>query len=248
MLRAGRVLVDGVPVSKASTKVAEQAAITVAAGEHPDYVGRGALKLAGLLADLSAAGAAPVIAGRRCLDAGASTGGFTEVLLQCGAREVLAVDVGHDQLAAPLRADDRVQDLAGTTVRGLAVEAVGGPVELLVADLSFISLQVVLPDLVALVGTGADLVLLAKPQFEVGRERLGSGGVVRQPELRTSAVTSVARAGLELGLRLHAVRTSRWPGPSGNVEYFLWLSSGGLAPEVDDVDGAVRDAVAQGPT
>jgi 23S rRNA (cytidine1920-2'-O)/16S rRNA (cytidine1409-2'-O)-methyltransferase len=254
MIREGRVSVAGRPAAKSATKVGAEVDIDVRPGEHPDYVGRGALKLDGLLDDLASAGDVPRIRGRRCLDAGASTGGFTEVLLARGAREVLAVDVGHDQLAAPLRADPRVRDLPGTSVRGLDATALRGSVELLVADLSFISLQTVLPDLVGLVSPGADLLVLVKPQFEVGRERLGSGGVVRDPGLRMLAVGQVARAGREAGLVVRAVRASRWPGPSGNVEYFCWFTLGDTAVGAigqdlseQDLDAEVRRAVEEGP-
>jgi 23S rRNA (cytidine1920-2'-O)/16S rRNA (cytidine1409-2'-O)-methyltransferase len=242
MVRAGRVSVDGRPASKPALRVASTASIDVVAGADPDWVGRGARKLDGLLDDLAAAGdggprdGGPVVRGRRCLDAGASTGGFTQVLLDRGAREVVAVDVGHDQLAQVLRDDPRVHDRPGTSVRGLAPEDVGGPVDLLVGDLSFISLQVVLADLVRLVRPGGDLLLLVKPQFEVGRRRLGSGGVVRDPGLRAEAVQAVAAAAIALGLAVRAVRASRWPGPSGNVEYFLWLT---LPSESSVVDGTV---------
>ncbi|GAB3595075.1 TlyA family rRNA (cytidine-2'-O)-methyltransferase [Angustibacter peucedani] len=251
MLRDGRVQVDGRPVVKGSRQVEPTSDITVSAGETPDYVGRGALKLAGVLDDLAAAGAAPPVDGRRCLDAGASTGGFTQVLLERGAAEVHAVDVGHDQLAAPLRADPRVHDRSGTTVRGLDPAEVGGAVDLLVADLSFISLQVVMADLVRLVAPGGDLLLMAKPQFEVGRERLGQGGVVRDPALRATAVEAVAQAGLAAGLLVHDVRASRWPGPSGNVEYFVWLSAGERVGRpvlaAADLPAVVRRAVQEGP-
>jgi 23S rRNA (cytidine1920-2'-O)/16S rRNA (cytidine1409-2'-O)-methyltransferase len=256
MVRAGRVSVDGRPANKPSLRVSTSAAIDVEAGADPDWVGRGARKLDSLLDDLGrhpapaekpegreehghsqvAPTAGPQISGRRCLDAGASTGGFTQVLLDHGAREVVALDVGHDQLAQVLRKDARVRDLPGTTVRGLDPETVGGPVDLLVADLSFISLQVVLADLVRLVRPGGDLLLLVKPQFEVGRGRLGSGGVVRDPGLRVEAVQAVAAAALDLGLAVRAVRASRWPGPSGNVEYFLWLT---LPSGLSDQDGTV---------
>jgi 23S rRNA (cytidine1920-2'-O)/16S rRNA (cytidine1409-2'-O)-methyltransferase len=257
MVRAGRVSVDGRPASKPSLRVSITATIDVEAGCDPDWVGRGARKLDSLLEDLgghdrraqepedrtqresnqAAPEAGPQINGRRCLDAGASTGGFTQVLLDRGAREVVAVDVGQEQLADVLRDDPRVRDLPGTTVRGLDPETVGGPVDLLVADLSFISLQVVLPDLVRLVRPGGDLLLLVKPQFEVGRRRLGSGGVVRDTGLRAEAVEAVASAALGLGLVVRAVRASRWPGPSGNVEYFLWLT---LPSEVSDQNGNVE--------
>lgn len=249
--------VDGAPVAKAARAVEAGADIVVRAGERPDYVGRGALKLAGLLDDLQRAPTGhrppPVVLARRCLDAGASTGGFTEVLLMRGAATVYAVDVGHDQLARSLRADPRVVDLAGTTIRGLHADALAGPVDLLVADLSFISLQLVMPDLAGLVSPGGDLLLLVKPQFEVGRNRLGSSGVVRDPGLRAAAVEAVARAGQSAGLRAHDVRASRWPGPSGNVEYFVWLSAprGTLeqvALDPAELPAVVRRAVEEGPT
>ena len=250
LVRAGRVQVDGRLAGKVSQRVSAGSDVVVAAGERPDYVGRGALKLSGFLEDLAAAGAAPVVAGRRALDAGASTGGFTQVLLEHGAAHVVAVDVGHDQLAAPLRADPRVQDRAGVTVRGLSPEQVGGQVELLVADLSFISVTVVLADLVALVRRGGDLLVLVKPQFEVGRERLGAGGVVRDVPRRVDAVLSVVRAAVaDHALAVLAVRASRWPGPSGNVEYFAWLTrpAQDVAPTTADLERMVRQAVEQGP-
>jgi 23S rRNA (cytidine1920-2'-O)/16S rRNA (cytidine1409-2'-O)-methyltransferase len=249
MIRGGRVVVDGREAAKSSAKVGLETSIDVRPGDHPDYVGRGALKLDGVLDDL---GGRPSIEGRRCLDAGASTGGFTEVLLSRGARHVLAVDVGHDQLAPSLVADPRVSDLQGTTVRGLSADELGGPVDVLVADLSFISLQVVMGDLAALVAPGGDLLLLVKPQFEVGRERLGSGGVVRDPALRASALRDVSGAALQAGLLVRALRASRWPGPSGNVEYFVWLSvDDGTPVDVltqDQLAAAAQQAVEEGPS
>ena len=250
LVRAGRVQVDGRPAGKVSQKVTAGSDLVVAAGDRPDYVGRGALKLSGFLEDLAAAGEAPRVRDRRCMDAGASTGGFTQVLLERGAANVVAVDVGHDQLAAPLREDPRVQDRQGVTVRGLRPEQVGGQVELLVADLSFISVTVVLADLVGLVRRGGDLLVLVKPQFEVGRERLGSGGVVRDVPRRVDAVLSVVRAAsADHGLAVRDVRASRWPGPSGNVEYFVWLTrpGEGAAPVAPDLERLVRTAVEQGP-
>lgn len=272
LVRAGRVSVAGRPATRSAQKVTVDTVLVVEPGEQPDYVGRGALKLAGLLDDLAATtgrGTGPVVAGRRCLDAGASTGGFTQVLLERGAAHVVAVDVGHGQLAAVLRDDSRVEDRSGTSVRRLSASDVDGAVDLLVADLSFISLSVVLPDLAGLVLPGGDLLLMVKPQFEVGKARLGSGGVVRDPALRVTAVEQVARSADDLGLHVRAVRASRWPGPSGNVEYFLWLTlpstasvpGGTVAPEpVDDAaDGfppvpradlpaVVRTAVQEGPS
>jgi 23S rRNA (cytidine1920-2'-O)/16S rRNA (cytidine1409-2'-O)-methyltransferase len=181
------------------------------------------------------------VPGRRCLDAGASTGGFTDVLLDRGAAEVVAVDVGYGQLLWRLRADPRVRVHDRTNVRTLTPDAIGGPADLTVADLSFISLRTVLPALVAC--TEGVLLPMVKPQFEVGRERLGAGGVVRDPALRRTALGEVAAAARELGLVLRGAVASPLPGPSGNVEYFLLLARGGA----DVGDAALDRAVAEGP-
>ena len=189
-----------------------------------------------------ASGAGPLtVAGRNALDAGASTGGFTDVLLRAGAAHVVAADVGYGQLAWSLRTDPRVTVLDRVNVRTLAQVT---PVpDLVVADLSFISLTLVLPALVGCATDGADFVLLVKPQFEVGKGRVGAGGVVREPELRAEAVASVARTAAGLGLGVRAVAASPLPGPAGNVEYFVWLRRG--APPLDDED--LRRAIAEGP-
>jgi 23S rRNA (cytidine1920-2'-O)/16S rRNA (cytidine1409-2'-O)-methyltransferase len=177
------------------------------------------------------------VAGRRCLDAGASTGGFTDVLLRRGAREVVAVDVGYGQLVWALRSDPRVIVHDRTNVRTLTAEQIGGPVDLTVADLSFISLGLVLPALIAC--TVTDLVPMVKPQFEVGRHRLGRGGVVREPALRAESVLAVARTARDLGWGTAGVARSPLPGPSGNVEFFLWLRQ-----DAGPADPAVIHAVA----
>jgi 23S rRNA (cytidine1920-2'-O)/16S rRNA (cytidine1409-2'-O)-methyltransferase len=202
------------------------------------WVSRGGHKLAGAL---TAFGYDP--AGRRALDAGASTGGFTDVLLRRGARHVVAVDVGYGQLAWSLRTDDRVTVVDRTNVRSLTPEQVGEPVDLVVADLSFIPLGLVLPSLVACATVTADLLPMVKPQFEVGRERLPSGGVVRDPLLRAEAVRAVAEQAGRLGFGVRGVTASPLPGPSGNVEYFLWLSR--EAPPLEEQ--ALQAAVATGP-
>jgi 23S rRNA (cytidine1920-2'-O)/16S rRNA (cytidine1409-2'-O)-methyltransferase len=254
MVRAGRVEVDGEPAARPSLPVGAGADLQVRAEDQDALVGRGALKLAGALDDLAAGAGAggPKVAGRRCLDAGASTGGFTQVLLARGAAQVVAVDVGRGQLAAQLGRDPRVSDLPGTTVRGLTRQDVGGQVDLLVADLSFISLRLVIDDLTALVRPGGDLLLLVKPQFEVGRERLGRGGVVRDPGLRRAAVEGVARAARLARAGVRRVVASRFPGPGGNVEYFVWCTTGaGLTPDAGlsdlDLPDAIRQAVEEGP-
>jgi 23S rRNA (cytidine1920-2'-O)/16S rRNA (cytidine1409-2'-O)-methyltransferase len=182
-----------------------------------------------------------VVTGRRCLDAGASTGGFTDVLLRAGAAHVVAVDVGYGQLAWPLRTDPRVTVLDRVNVRELTPEQVAPPPELVTADLSFISLTLVLPALVACAAPGADFVLLVKPQFEAGKGNVGAGGVVRDPAQRAAAVRSVAAAAAGLGLGTAGVTASPLPGPAGNVEYFLWLRAGAPPLEDEDLDRAIED-------
>ncbi|WP_436736281.1 TlyA family RNA methyltransferase [Streptomyces sp. BBFR102] len=241
LIAAGRVTVGGATATKPATQVATSAAVVVAADEHdPDYVSRGGHKLAGALEAFVPGGLA--VRGRRALDAGASTGGFTDVLLRAGAAQVVAVDVGYGQLAWSLQSDERVVVKDRTNVRELTLDAIDGePVDLVVGDLSFIPLGLVLPALVACTRPDADLVLMVKPQFEVGRERLGSGGVVRSTQLRAEAVRTVAGHAAELGLGVLGVTASPLPGPSGNVEYFLWLRAGAPALDPADVDRAVRE-------
>ena len=245
LIAAGRVTVAGSAAGKPATQVETSAAIVVAAdadGAADDYASRGAHKLAGALAVFGPRGL--VVEGRRCLDAGASTGGFTDVLLRAGAKQVVAVDVGYGQLAWRLQTDPRVVVVDRTNVRELTLNHIGGQsVELLVGDLSFISLTLVLPALVRCAAPDADFALMVKPQFEVGRERLGSGGVVRDPALHAEAVRTVAAAASAQGLGVLGVTASPLPGPSGNVEYFLWLRAG--ASPLDDTD--LARAVAEGP-
>ncbi|WP_165988687.1 TlyA family RNA methyltransferase [Streptomyces sp. YIM 98790] len=241
LIEGGRVSVDGVTAAKPATQVATGAAVLVREdGGDPGYVSRGGHKLAGALAAFTPRGL--TVAGRRALDAGASTGGFTDVLLRAGAARVIAVDVGYGQLAWSLRADERVVVRDRTNVRDLTPEDLGGePVDLVVGDLSFIPLGLVLPALRRCAAPGADLVLMVKPQFEVGRERLGSGGVVRSPELRAEAVRTVAGQAAGLGLGVLGVTASPLPGPSGNVEYFLWLRAGAPPLDPEEVDRAVTE-------
>jgi len=241
LIAAGRVAVAGQLAAKPASQVAVDAAITVEqASEGPDYVSRGGHKLAGALAVFATHGL--VVAGKRCLDAGASTGGFTDVLLRAGAAHVVAVDVGYGQLAWSLQRDERVTVLDRVNVRNLTPEQVAPPPDLVVADLSFISLTVVLPALAACAAESADFLLMVKPQFEVGKDKAGSG-VVRDPELRAAAVATVASAAAGGGLGVAGITASPLPGPSGNVEYFLWLRRG--AEPLDDA--ALRQAIAAGP-
>lgn len=242
LVSAGQVLIAGRPAVKPATQVDPGAAILVrGADADPGYASRGGHKLAGALEAF--AGAGLEAAGRDCLDAGASTGGFTDVLLRHGAARVVAVDVGYGQLVWRLRQDPRVTVLDRQNVRELVAQVLPFVPELVVGDLSFISLRLVLPALVAVTTPGADLLLLVKPQFEVGKDRLGSGGVVRDPQLRADAVRTVATAAQGLGLGVCGVVASRLPGPSGNVEYFLWLRRGADALD----DGDLARAIAEGP-
>lgn len=220
LIAAGRVAVDGQPVARSAVQVTQERTVTVQPdADDPGYASRAGHKLAGALDALPGID----VAGRRCLDAGASTGGFTDVLLRRGAAHVVAVDVGHDQLVERLRADPRVEVREGVNVRSLARGDIDPAPSLVVADLSFISLTLVLPALAEVATPDADLLLMVKPQFEVGRERLGSGGVVRQPSLWVDAVVGVARAATGLGLGAREVVRSALPGPSGNVEFFVWF-------------------------
>ncbi|MFE7117475.1 TlyA family RNA methyltransferase [Streptomyces sp. NPDC057654] len=243
LIAAGRVTVGGATATKPATQVETGAALVVAKDDDdPEYVSRGGHKLAGALAAFGPLGL--TAEGRRALDAGASTGGFTDVLLRAGAARVVAVDVGYGQLAWSLQSDERVTVKDRTNVRELTLEHIDGePVDVVVGDLSFIPLGLVLPALVRCAAPGADLVLMVKPQFEVGKERLGSGGVVRSAKLRAEAVRAVGERAAALGLGVLGVTASPLPGPSGNVEYFLWLRAG--APELDPAD--VDRAVAEGP-
>jgi 23S rRNA (cytidine1920-2'-O)/16S rRNA (cytidine1409-2'-O)-methyltransferase len=213
---AGRVLVGGAPASKPAHLVDPGQAVEVV-GPGPRFVGRGGEKLDAALERFSVP-----VAGRRALDAGASTGGFTDCLLQRGAAEVVAVDVGYGQLHERLRADPRVDVGERTNVRGLDRDAIGGPVDLVVADLSFISLRTVLPALVPLVEPGGDLVLLVKPQFEAGRREAARGsGVIRDPEVWRRVVDEVASAAAEQGADRMDEMASPLTGADGNVEFLL---------------------------
>lgn len=246
LIDQGRVLLDGSVATKAATQLDPARAVRLL--EPPEgteeYVSRGGHKLAGALDGLGAA--APQVTGRRVLDAGASTGGFTDVLLRRGAAHVVAADVGYGQLDWSLRTDDRVTVLDRTNVRTLQAEAVAPAPALVVGDLSFISLRLVLPALVAAAADDADLLLMVKPQFEVGKERLGAGGVVRDIALHADAIRTVAATGAELGRGVRAVIASPLPGPRGNVEYFVHLQRDGTTNQ-ESIEQMIADAIAAGP-
>jgi 23S rRNA (cytidine1920-2'-O)/16S rRNA (cytidine1409-2'-O)-methyltransferase len=217
------VLVDDVPIEKPGTRVLDRAAIRVRGEERP-FVSRGGEKLAGALEDL---GIDP--SGYSCLDLGASTGGFTDCLLRAGAGRVVAVDVGYGQLDLKLRDDPRVLVLERTNARQLEASAVPGPIDLVTIDVSFISTTMLLPRLPE-VAPGADVLVMVKPQFEVGREQVGKGGVVRDEALRAAAADRVRGCAESLGYRLEGQADSRLPGPKGNREIFLWLRAGSPPP------------------
>ncbi|MET1004582.1 MAG: TlyA family RNA methyltransferase [Propionibacteriaceae bacterium] len=213
LIDAGRVRLNGKVADKAAARVTADDTLR---SESDGYVSRAAHKLSGALTDLGLRPAG------RALDAGASTGGFTQVLLERGCDPVYAVDVGTDQLAAELREDPRVVVWEQTNLRDLELRHVGGrPVDLVVADVSFISLVLLVPRLVAVTRPDGRLLLMVKPQFEVGRARLGKGGVVRSAELRRRAVDGVVAEAARYGWSAEQVVASRLPGPAGNVEYFV---------------------------
>ena len=242
LISAGRVSVNGGVAGKPASGVTTDADIVVRKDPaRPDYVSRGGHKLAGALADFGALGLD--VTGRRCLDAGASTGGFTDVLLRAGAAEVVAVDVGYGQLAWSLRQDPRVVVRDRTNVRDLTPELLEGLVDVVVGDLSFISLGVVLDALLGVTSADGDLALMVKPQFEVGREKLPRGGVVRSLAHRAESVEQVVAAAEQRGWGAVAATVSQLPGPSGNVEFFVWLRHG---PRTLDAQ-AIEEVVARSP-
>ena len=235
LIAAGKVLVNGIPATKAATQVDAQISITLK-DEQTEFVSRGGHKLAGALDHFFDIKVKDKVA----LDAGASTGGFTDVLLKRGAKKVIAADVGYGQLAWQLQSDNRVKILDRVNVRSLTKEQVKEDIDLIVADLSFISLKLVLPALIDVAKDEADFLVMVKPQFEVGKEKLGAGGVVRDPDLRKEAVAAVADSAFALGLGCLGVVASPLPGPSGNVEYFLWLNKAGQALLQVDLDLAIE--------
>jgi 23S rRNA (cytidine1920-2'-O)/16S rRNA (cytidine1409-2'-O)-methyltransferase len=237
----GMVSVAGSVATKPATGVSTDQAIVVRESSTPSYASRGAHKLLGALEVFEPLGL--TVDGRRCLDAGASTGGFTDVLLRKGAREVCAVDVGYGQLVWALQSDDRVVVFDRTNVRNLERSDIGGPVSLVVSDLSFISLTVVMPALTRVCEDGGDIVLMIKPQFEVGKSKLGKKGVVRDPLLHADAVHRVCLSAQKLGWGTRALAPSPLPGPAGNVEYFCWLRTDAASPD----EAAAHAVVAAGP-
>jgi 23S rRNA (cytidine1920-2'-O)/16S rRNA (cytidine1409-2'-O)-methyltransferase len=221
LIMAGLVFAGDARLDKPGARIAADAALEVRGEDHP-YVSRGGVKLAGALDALGLD-----VRGLTALDVGASTGGFTDCLLQRGARRVYAVDVGYGQLAWRLREDPRVVSLERTNVRTLARDAVPEPVDLATVDASFISLRLVLPAVAALLPAGRTIVALVKPQFEVGRGRVGAGGVVRDPALHAEVLAELQRVAAGHGLSTDALLESPLTGPAGNREFFLALRVAG---------------------
>ena len=217
-IRDGKVRVNDRPCTKPSLKVSDEDRLEVAASATEDYVSRAGHKLAGALDTFTEIDPA----GLRCLDAGASTGGFTDVLLRRGAREVVAVDVGHDQLVPELRGDNRVRVFEGLNVRYMKPDQIGGPADLTVCDLSFISLTMVTDALGAATRSGGDVLFMVKPQFEVGAHNIARTGVVTSERERERAVDRVVAAAEQAGLEVRGRVRSPLPGQDGNVEFFVW--------------------------
>ncbi|MBF0582096.1 MULTISPECIES: TlyA family RNA methyltransferase [Corynebacterium] len=247
MIKAGRVTVNGMSANKPATGVDGNVSIKVSESDDDRWASRGAHKLLGALEAFEPMGVS--VNDKVVLDAGASTGGFTDVCLDRGARAVHAVDVGYGQLIWRLQNDDRVVVHDRTNVRTLTPEILGDTADLMVGDLSFISIELVLPAIAACMREGADLLPMVKPQFEVGKDRLGSGGVVRSAQLRAEVTRNIAVAAMKYGLSTKGVVASPLPGPSGNVEFFLWLVKDGGAsmPTMDELDAMVDTAIKEGP-
>ncbi|WP_238146654.1 TlyA family RNA methyltransferase [Ornithinimicrobium murale] len=246
LIHNGAVRVADRVITKASYAVAPGQQVTVTEAADSRWVGRGALKLVHALSAWGEPSGSEEhmlhVRGRRCLDVGASTGGFTQVLLEHGAAHVTALDVGRDQLAPDLAADERVTDLPGTNIRDVTRDQLG-TFELVVGDVSFISLRLVLPAVAPLVEPRGDVLFLVKPQFEVGREHLGHGGVVTSSQERVRALQQVVQTATGLGWLVHGLDRSPVTGTHGNIEYLLWLaayqpgmmSAGVLAARIRDL-------------
>jgi 23S rRNA (cytidine1920-2'-O)/16S rRNA (cytidine1409-2'-O)-methyltransferase len=233
---AGDVRVGGRPARKPGEMVADEVELAVA--EAPPFVSRGGVKLANAL---DAFGIDP--SGRRALDVGASTGGFTDCLLQRGAESVIALDVAYGELHWRLRGDERVTVIERRNARTLDPGELPYAPDLIVADVSFISLTKVLPAVVAAAAPRFDLLAMVKPQFEAGRERVGRGGVVRSPDDRRAALIAVGQHAVsELGASVLGYASSGLPGPAGNQETFVWIAEAGRAGALEDLEAAARRA------
>lgn len=245
LIAQSAILVDGEPETKPSRIVSDDSVIACAsAADH--YVSRAAHKLIGALDAFALLGLE--VEGRRALDVGASTGGFTQVLLERGAAHVTAIDVGRGQMSPVIAADTRVVAIEGLNVRDMEPGSPGTDADLVVADLSFISLTLAMPALRAVAADHADFVLMVKPQFEVGKTGLDKHGVVVSSTLRAQAVAGVCASSQREGLVVRALECSPLPGPRGNVEFFVWVAqawqSRGAAQEHVLAGRALGDAIA----
>lgn len=246
LITDGLVYVDGVEITKPARQINPAQAVVVKETAQNDYVSRGAFKLAGALEYLSET--APKIEGKLCLDAGASTGGFTDVLLRNNAKKVIAADVGYGQLAWKLQSDERVIVKDRTNLRYITKENLEYLPEIIVGDLSFISLTLLIKPLVEVSAHDCEFLLMVKPQFEVGKAKLTHGGVVKDPLDHIDSIRTVAECAIENGLKIYAIAPSPLPGPSGNVEYFLVMNKTFEQPlENDRLDKAIYEAVKNGP-
>lgn len=226
---AGEVCIAGEPVRKPGEPVHPDAAFEIA--QRPRYVSRGGDKLAGALDAFGCD-----TGGVRALDVGASTGGFTDCLLQRGAASVTALDVGYGQLAWSLRQDPRVRVLERTNIRTVDPEVLGGPFDLIVVDVSFIGLEKVLPHVVRLLAPEGQILTLVKPQFEAGKGRVGKKGVVRDPSVHEDVLRGAIEAAGENGLTVRGLTWSPLRGPEGNIEFWLWAARGGDPAAADPAD------------
>ena len=234
-IAAGRVEVGGVPLPKPATLVSPESRLRLqTAGDS--YVGRGGVKLEAALAAFSIH-----VDGARALDVGASTGGFTDCLLRHGASAVIALDVGYGQLAWSLRVDERVTVIERTNFRHADAEAIGAPFDIVVADLSFISLRTVAAALFAVGAADSDYILLVKPQFEVGKDEVGKGGVVRDSALHVSVLEKVASELADVGIGLRRAVPSPLTGAKGNREFFVWGRIGARELDSDEIERVVRE-------
>jgi 23S rRNA (cytidine1920-2'-O)/16S rRNA (cytidine1409-2'-O)-methyltransferase len=236
LVMAGEVLVDGQPVTKPGTRVATSADIHVR--ERPRFVGRGGEKLDAALQAFDVRPESWV-----CADVGASTGGFTDCLLQAGAARVYAIDVGYGQLAWSLRNDRRVVVMERTNAR--YVDRLPEPVALVAADVSFISLRLLLPVFVGWMQPEAQAILLVKPQFEAGKRDVGKGGVVRDPDVHRRVLLEVTGAARQIGFAVCGLTPSPLLGPAGNREFLLWLRLAPPSESVDDVDALIETCLSR---
>ncbi len=233
-IESGKVMVGGVPTPKPSTMVDGSSSLRLVR-KSSRFVSRGGEKLAGALATFEVA-----VAGRHCLDAGASTGGFTDCLLQAGASSVVALDVGYGQLAWRIRKDPRVRVVERTNLRHVDPAAIEAPFEVIVADLSFISLCTVAPILAACSAEDTDFVLLVKPQFEAGKGKVGKGGIVRDPMVHVEVLSKVIHCLEQAGIGARELIRSPLRGAGGNVEFLLWARWGRVTVNDEKVEKVVH--------